>query len=147
MRKSALISIPQLVARHSSLVTLVLLVAGCRVGGSASTPAEVSRSPNIHFTDVTAAVGIHFRHSNGAEGRLLVPQRRGTAFRDRGTERQGERATGRWEAPDSPCRPVVPSPARSITAWRLADQRGMAGLQSRRPARSVCLSLCPVDAG
>src|SRR5262245_11370713 len=34
--------------------------------------------PEVRFTDVTGAVGIRFRHSNGAAGRKLLPETMGS---------------------------------------------------------------------
>ena len=38
----------------------------------------------MHFTDVTAAAGIHFRHVNGATGQKYIPETMGSgcAFLD-----------------------------------------------------------------
>src|SRR5947209_8701619 len=73
-----------LVTRFSSLVTLLFLVVGCRVGDATSAPSGATRGQRIHFTDVTAAAGINFRHSNGAEGRKYMPETMGSgcAFLD-----------------------------------------------------------------
>src|SRR5947209_17065268 len=73
-----------LVTRFSSLVTLLFLVVGCRVGDATSAPSGATRGQGIHFTDVTAAAGINFRHSNGAEGRKYMPETMGSgcAFLD-----------------------------------------------------------------
>jgi hypothetical protein len=40
--------------------------------------------PTVHFTDITAAAGIHFRHTNGAFGKKLLPETMGAgvAFLD-----------------------------------------------------------------
>src|SRR5947209_13634674 len=69
------------------LVCLVLLVhsAGCarRGPGAFATPSPPAAAA-IHFTDVTKAAGIHFRHTSGASGRLYLPETMGSgcAFLD-----------------------------------------------------------------
>lgn len=38
---------------------------------------EVGAPPDVHFTDVTAAAGLAFRHDNGARGEKLLPETMG----------------------------------------------------------------------
>src|SRR5438132_9558482 len=67
-----------------SLLPIVVL-PGCRPQSSfpSSRDAEPA-SHSIHFADVTAAAGIHFKHTNGRSGRLYLPETMGSgcAFLD-----------------------------------------------------------------
>src|SRR6266849_2670964 len=71
---------------HSSFLIpcLCLLIAGCRVGRGPDSASEAGKSPAVRFTDVTTAVGINFRHVNGAEGKKYMPETMGSgcAFLD-----------------------------------------------------------------
>ena len=51
---------------------------------AAAVMAQASTSPRVTFTDVTAAAGIHFRHSSGAFGKKYLPETLGSgvAFLD-----------------------------------------------------------------
>jgi hypothetical protein len=64
------------------------LLSGCAqrpgpAGGGRVVPARAAASP-VRFTDVTEAAGIHFRHTSGRSGRLLLPETLGAgcAFLD-----------------------------------------------------------------
>jgi enediyne biosynthesis protein E4 len=63
---------------------LFLLATGCSRTGAippaASGEPSTSRRPShaIHFTDVTAAAGIRFRHTTGGFGRKLMPETMGS---------------------------------------------------------------------
>jgi hypothetical protein len=82
-----------LAAQRFGPVLLLLLcttiLAGCSRGSSANgttgapRPAASSATA-VQFTDVTAAAGIRFRHTNGASGRLYLPETVGSgcAFLD-----------------------------------------------------------------
>src|SRR5687767_7358036 len=64
---------------------LLLIAAGCRSGEQTldADPASAAILP-VRFTDVTPAVGISFRHENGAAGRKYMPETMGSgcAFLD-----------------------------------------------------------------
>src|SRR5205807_9795518 len=61
-----------------------LLLSGCRPQAApagahpAAFPAGApSKAAAVQFTDVTAAAGIHFKHTNGRSGRLYLPETMG----------------------------------------------------------------------
>jgi enediyne biosynthesis protein E4 len=76
------------VPRSVTLWLASLLLVGCRDAtfrGAGGTDAPASmKSPDIRFSDVSAAAGIDFRHVNGAEGRKYMPETMGSgcAFLD-----------------------------------------------------------------
>jgi enediyne biosynthesis protein E4 len=82
---------PLLADRYFVLALLLLLcafLAGCSRGSSATGPAAPPRrsaSPTaVQFTDVTQEARIRFKHTNGASGRLFLPETVGSgcAFLD-----------------------------------------------------------------
>jgi enediyne biosynthesis protein E4 len=52
--------------------------------GPGPQPRKSVEVPKVHFTDITKAAGIHFRHTNGSFGRKLLPETMGggVAFLD-----------------------------------------------------------------
>jgi enediyne biosynthesis protein E4 len=76
-------------ARFSAAVTLaVLILAALTVSRAPREPRSRTQSPGssrgVSLTDVTAAAGIRFRHTNGSSGRLYLPEVMGSgcAFLD-----------------------------------------------------------------
>src|SRR5687767_13193014 len=76
---------------HCGLLALGALLCGCSqrsTPASGSGAAVAARAPSAaraaQFTDVTEAAGIHFRHTAGRSGRLLLPETLGAgcAFLD-----------------------------------------------------------------
>src|SRR5579884_4072821 len=69
-----------------ALVILVAALAGC--GGRPETATlpdrDVAPVPAVTFTDITHRAGIQFRHTNGAQGKKLLPETHGSgcAFLD-----------------------------------------------------------------
>src|SRR5437899_2460711 len=72
------------------LLVAVLATSGCHAERRPASPqpacatASASRTPAIHFTDVTERAGIRFRHANGGFGRKYLPETMGSgcAFLD-----------------------------------------------------------------
>jgi enediyne biosynthesis protein E4 len=64
---------------------VAMAAAGCarREQPALASPGLAGSIP-VHFTDVTASAGIHFRHTSGASGRLYLPETMGAgcAFLD-----------------------------------------------------------------
>src|SRR5438045_8290901 len=54
------------------------------IGPALTRQSTASRVPNVRFTDVTKQAGIHFRHTNGATDKKLLPETMGSgvAFLD-----------------------------------------------------------------
>src|SRR5713226_8122229 len=74
-----------LIPHPFSLIPLLCLAAaGCQIGDRPAATPEKGTGPAVHFTDVTAAAGIHFQHVNGAEGKKYMPETMGSgcAFLD-----------------------------------------------------------------
>jgi hypothetical protein len=59
---------------------IVLVIRGWHSPETGKGPQSNNQSaiPAVRFTDVTAAAGIHFRHTNGATGRKLLPETMGS---------------------------------------------------------------------
>ena len=71
----------------SRILLAILGVCGVILAGSDAPPETQSstpRAPQVRFSDVTAAAGIHFRHNSGAFGRKYLPETMGSgaAFLD-----------------------------------------------------------------
>ncbi len=61
------------------VVTLLCLgTSGCRLGAGTAGPDRENAGPVVRFIDVTHAVGINFRHVNGAEGKKYMPETMGS---------------------------------------------------------------------
>jgi hypothetical protein len=64
---------------------LLLIAAGCQPAARGTAqPAPTPSVSAVRFTDVTDQVGIHFKHTNGRSGKLLLPETLGAgcAFLD-----------------------------------------------------------------
>ena len=58
------------------MVAMLGLIAGALAG--CGRRAAAGRGAVIHFTEVTAAAGVHFKHTSGASGRLYLPETLGS---------------------------------------------------------------------
>jgi hypothetical protein len=72
-------------AAWSAAIVAAALLSGCaHRSGSAAASTGAPPATAVQFTDVTAAAGIHFRHTSGRSGRLYLPETLGSgcAFLD-----------------------------------------------------------------